>query len=166
MSNSLRPYGLQHTKLPCPSPTPGACSNSCSLSQWCHPTISSSVIPFSSCPQSFPTSGFFPMSQFFASGGQNIGVSASASVLPMKSRFSPSNDWSGIQNLYNGVNYTYINGLLWSYVEHGKKLPQCLALCRPGGKEGICAPFFFYFYFHLLRIKSQIFAVYLGEYWR
>ena len=68
---------------PCPSPTPGTYSNACPFSQWCHPTISSSVIPFSSCPQSFPASGSFPVSQFFASGGQSIGVSASASVLPM-----------------------------------------------------------------------------------
>ena len=82
MSDSLQPHGLQHARLPCPSPTPGACSNSCP-SQWCHPTISSSVIPFSSCPQFFPASGSFPVSQFFPSGGQNIGISASASVLPM-----------------------------------------------------------------------------------
>ena len=65
VSNSLRPHGLQHAKLPCPSPTPGACSNSCSSSQWCHPTVSSSVVPFSSCLQSFPASGSFPVSQFF-----------------------------------------------------------------------------------------------------
>ena len=78
LSDSLLPHGLQHTRLPCPSPTPGACSNSCSLSQWCHPTISSSVVPFSSCPQFFPESGSFPRSPFFASGGQSIGVSASA----------------------------------------------------------------------------------------
>ena len=83
MSDSLQLHGLQHTRLPCPSPTPRAYSNSCPLSQWCHPTISSSVIPFSSCLQSFPASGSFPMSQLFASGGQSIVVSASASVLPM-----------------------------------------------------------------------------------
>ena len=83
MSDSLWPHGLQHARLPCPSPTPGACSNSCPLSQWCHPTISSSVVPFSSCPQSFPASGPFPMSQFSASSGQIIGVSALASILPM-----------------------------------------------------------------------------------
>ena len=83
VSNSLQPYGLQHTRLPCPSPTPGAYSNSCPLSQWCHWTISSSVVPFSSCLQSFPASGSFPVSQFFASGGQSIGVSALTSVLPM-----------------------------------------------------------------------------------
>ena len=83
VSNSLQPHGLQHARLPYISPTPGAYSNSWPLSQWCHPTISSSVIPFSSCLQSFPASGSFPMSQSFASGGQSIGVSASASVLPV-----------------------------------------------------------------------------------
>ena len=83
MSDSLRPHGLQHTRLPCPSPSPRAYSHSCPLSRWCHPTISSSVIPFSSCLQSFPASGSFPVSQFFTSGGQSIGISASASVLPM-----------------------------------------------------------------------------------
>ena len=82
MSHSLWPYGLQHARLPCPSPTPGTYSNSCPSNQWCHPTISSSVVPFSHL-QSFPASGSFQMSQFFASGGQNIGVSASISVLPM-----------------------------------------------------------------------------------
>ena len=72
MSDSLRPHGLQHARLPCPSPTPRACSNSCLLSQWCHPIILSSVIPFSSCLQTFPESGSFPVSQFFASGGQSV----------------------------------------------------------------------------------------------
>ena len=83
VSDSLRPHGLQHTRPPSPSPTPGVYSDSCPLSQWCHPTISSSVVPFSSCLQFSPASGSFQMSQFFASGGQSIGVSASASVLPM-----------------------------------------------------------------------------------
>ena len=83
MPDSLPPHGLQLTRLPCPSPTPGACSNSCSLSQWCHPTISSSAVPFSSCLQSFPASGSFPMSQFFTSGSQSIGAWESASVLPV-----------------------------------------------------------------------------------
>ena len=83
ISDSLQLHGLQHARLPCPSPTPRACSNSCPLSRWCHPAISPSVIPFSSCLQSFPASGSFPISQFFASGGQSIGASASASVLPM-----------------------------------------------------------------------------------
>ena len=82
VSDSLQPHGLQHARPPCPSPTPGACSNACPSCQWCHPTISFSVVPFS-CLQSFPASGSFLMSQFFTSGGQSIGVSASASVLPM-----------------------------------------------------------------------------------
>ena len=83
VSDILRPHGLQHGRPPCPSPTPRAYSNPCPLSQWCHPTISSSVVPFSSCLHSFPASGSFPMSLFFALGGQSIGVSASTSVLPM-----------------------------------------------------------------------------------
>ena len=82
-SDFLWPHGLQHARLPSLSPTPGVCPNSCPSSQWCHPTISFSVVPFSSCLQSFPASGSFLMSRFFASGGQSIGVSASASVLPM-----------------------------------------------------------------------------------
>ena len=80
---TLWSHGLQYARLPCPSPTPGASSDSCPSSWWCHPTISSSVIPFTSCLQSFSASGSFPVSQFFTSGGQNIGASASASVFPM-----------------------------------------------------------------------------------
>ena len=95
MSDSLWPHGLQYAWPPCPSPTPGACTNSCALSWWCHPTISSSVIPFSSCLQSFPASGSFPMSQFFTSGGQSIGVSASASVLPMNIKDWFPLGWTG-----------------------------------------------------------------------
>ena len=83
VSDSLRPHEPQHARPPCPSPTPRVYPNSCPLSRWCHPTISSSVIPFSSCLQSFPASGSFQMSQVFTSGDQSIGVSASASVLPM-----------------------------------------------------------------------------------
>ena len=83
VSSSLRPHGLQHARLSCPSPTSRAGSNSCPLSWWCHPTISSAVVPFSSCLQSFPASESFPVSQFFISGGQSIGASASTSVLPM-----------------------------------------------------------------------------------
>ena len=89
VSNSLQPHEPQHTRLPCPSPTPTVYPNSCSLSRWCQPTILSSVIPFSSCLQSFPASGSFQMSQLFTSAGQSIGVSASASVLPMNTQ-----DWS------------------------------------------------------------------------
>ena len=95
MSDSLRPHGLQHAWLSCPSPTLGACSNSCSSSRWCHPTISSSVIPFSSCLQYLPASGSFPMSQFFTSSGQSIGVSASTSVLPMNTQDGFPLGWTG-----------------------------------------------------------------------
>ena len=95
VSDSLRPHGLQHARPPCLSLTPGAYSNSCPFSQWCHPTNLSSVVPFSSCLQSFPASGSFPMNQFFTSGGQTTGVSASASVLPMNTQdWSPSG-WTG-----------------------------------------------------------------------
>ena len=89
LSESLRTYEPQHTRPPYPTPTARVYPNPCPLSQWGQPTISSNVVPFSSCPQSFPASGYFPMSQFFASGGQSIGVSASTSVLPMNTQ-----DWS------------------------------------------------------------------------
>ena len=100
---TLWPHGLQHTRPPCPSPTPRACSNSCPSSRWCHPTISSSVVPFSSCPQSFPALGSFPMSQFFSSNGRSIGAgaSASASVLPMNIQ-----DWFPLG--LTGLNHIYI----------------------------------------------------------
>ena len=88
-SDSLRPHESQHARPPCPSPTPGVHSNSCPSSWWCHPSISSYVIPFSSCPQALPVSGSFPMSQLSTSGGQSIGVSASASILAMNTQ-----DWS------------------------------------------------------------------------
>ena len=95
VSDSLRPHGLQHARPPCPSPTPGVHPNPCPSSRWCHPTISSSVVPFSSCPQSFPASGSCQMSQLFTWSGQSIGVSASASVLPMNTQdWSPSG-WTG-----------------------------------------------------------------------
>ena len=86
VSDPLRPHESQHSRPPCPSQTPGVYSDSCPSSQWCHPAISSSVVPFSSCPQSLPASGSFPMSQLFAWGGKSIGVSASASVLPMNTQ--------------------------------------------------------------------------------
>ena len=93
--DSLQPHGLQHARPPCPSPTPRAYSNSCPLTRWRHPTSSYSVIPFSSCPQSLPASESFPMSQFFTSGGQSIGVSASASVLPMNTQDWSPLEWTG-----------------------------------------------------------------------
>ena len=98
VSDSWRPHGLHHARLPCPLWTPGAYSNSYSLSQWCHPIISSSVVPFS-CLQSFPGTGSFQMSQFFASGGQSIGVSAWASVLPMNTQDWSPLGWTGLISL-------------------------------------------------------------------
>ena len=110
VSNSLRPHGLQHARLPCPSPTPRPCSNSSQLGQWCHPTISSSAVPFSSCPQSFPASGSFPMSWFFASCGQTIGVSASASVLPMNIQGWFPLGWTGwIALQFKGLSRVFSN---------------------------------------------------------
>ena len=106
--DSLQPHGMQHARLPCPSPTPEACSNSCPSSQWCHPTISFSVIPFSSCLPSFPASGSFPMSQFFASDGQSIGASASASVLPVNIQ-----DWFPL-GLIDLINQLYMYN--WFYI--------------------------------------------------
>ena len=112
VSDSVWPHGLQHTRLLCPSPTPRACSNSCPLSRWCHPTISSSVVPFSSCLQSFTASGSFPMSQFFASGDQSIGVSASASVLPMNIQ-----DWLPL-GLTGWISLQSVQGTLKSLLQH------------------------------------------------
>ena len=110
MSNSLQPRGLQHTRLPCPSATPRAYSNSCLLSRWCHPNISSSVVPFSSCLQSFPASGSFQMSQLFTSGGQSTGVSASASVLPMNIQDWFPLGWTGWISLWSkGLSRVFSN---------------------------------------------------------
>ena len=95
VSDSLGPHELQHTRPPCPSPTPGVHPNPCPLCRWCHPAISSSAVPFSSCPQSFPASGSFQMSQLSASGGQSIGVSASTSVLPMNAQDWFPLGWTG-----------------------------------------------------------------------
>ena len=95
VSDSLRPHGLQHARPPCPSPITGVHPNPCPLSRWCHPTISSSVVPFSSCPQSFPAPGSFPVNQLFTSGGWSIRVSASISVLPMNTQDSSPLGWTG-----------------------------------------------------------------------
>ena len=95
VSDSLRPHELQHSRPPCPSLTPGVHPDSCPLSRWCHPVIPSSVIPFSSCPQSLPASRSFPMSQLFAWGGQSIGVSALASVLPKNTQDLSPLEWAG-----------------------------------------------------------------------
>ena len=121
---TLRPHELQHTRPPCPLPTPRVYSNSCLSSRWCHPAISSSVIPFSSCPQSLPASGSFPKSQLFTSGGQSIGVSASASILPMNTQ-----DWSplgwtgwislqskGLSTVFSNTTVQSINSLALSFL--------------------------------------------------
>ena len=116
MSNFSQPHGVQHTKLPCPSPTPGTCSSSCPSCHWCYLTISSSVIPVSSCLQSFPASGSFPMSQFFASGGQSIGTSASATVLPMYIQDWFPLGWTGwISLLSKGFSRVFSNTTVEKY---------------------------------------------------
>ena len=127
MSDSLQPHGLQHTRHPCPSPTPRACSNSCPSSRWCHPTISSSV-PFS-CLWSFPASGSFPMSQFFASGGQSIGVSASASVLPMNIQDWSPPELTGLISLQSkGLSRVFSNTIVRKHQFSGTQLSLCPSL--------------------------------------
>ena len=107
---TLQPHGLQHTRPPCPSPTPGGYPNSCPLRRWCHPTTSSFVVPFSSSLQSFPASGSFQMSQFFISGGQSIGVSASTSVLPMNTQDWSPLGWTGWISLQSkGISRVFSN---------------------------------------------------------
>ena len=110
VSDSLWPHGLEHCRPPCPSPAHGVYSNPCPLSQWCHPTISSSVVPFSSCPQSLPASGYFPISQLFTWGGQSIGVSALASVLPMNTQDWSPLGWTGWISLQSkGLSRVFFN---------------------------------------------------------
>ena len=119
MSNSLWPHGLQYARLPCLATTSRTCSNSCPLSWWCHPTISSSVIPYSSCLQFFPASGSFPMSQIFPSGSQSIGVSASASVLPMNIE-----DWLPLDRLVWSPCIPRDSGRKYIFVFYGTSLYQ------------------------------------------
>ena len=121
--NSLRPQGLQYTRPPCLSPTPGVYSNSCPLSRWCHPTISSSVVPFSSCLQSFPASGSFQMRHFLASGGQSIGVSASASVLPMNTQDWSPLEWTSWVSLQSkGISRVFYNTTVQKHQFFGAQL--------------------------------------------
>ena len=116
MSNSLRPHELHHARPPCPSPTPGVYSKSRPSNQWCHLTISSSVIPFCSCLQSFPASGSFPVNQFFASGGQSIWVSASASILPMNIQDWCPLGWTGWISLQSkGLSRVFSNTTIQKY---------------------------------------------------
>ena len=122
MSDSLQPCELLHARPPCPSPTPGVDSNSCPLSQWCHPATSSSVVPSSSCPQSLPASGSFPMSQLFTWGGQSTKVSASASVLPVNTQ-----DWSlectgWISLQSKGLARVFFNTIVRKYQFFGSQL--------------------------------------------
>ena len=123
MSDSLQPHGLQHTRPPCPSPTPRVYSNSCPSSQWCHPTISSSVIPFFFCLQSFPASGSFQMSLFFTSGGQSIGVSASALVLPVNIQDWSPLGWTGWISLQSkGLSRVFSNTTVQKHQFFGTQL--------------------------------------------
>ena len=124
MSDSLWPHGLQHARLPCPSPTPRAYSNWCPLSLWCHPTISPFVVPFSSSLQSFPASWSFPMSQFFASGGQSIRVSVSASVLPMNTQDWFPLGWTGWISLQSkGLSRVFSNTTVQKHQFFGTQIP-------------------------------------------
>ena len=123
VSDSLWPHGPQHARPPCPSPTPGAHTNSCPSSWWCHPAISSSVVPFSSYPQSLPASGSFSMSQLFASGGQSIGVSASTSVLPMNTQDWYPLGWTGWISLQsNGLSRVFFNTTVQKHQFFGTQL--------------------------------------------
>ena len=126
MSNSFQPHGLQHTRLPCPTLSLGVCLNPCPLSQWCHPTISSSVTPISSYPQSFPASGSFTMSWLFISGGQSIGASASTSVLPMNIQGWFPLGWTGLISMQS-------KGLPRVFSSTTVRKHQFLALNHPYG---------------------------------
>ena len=123
MSDSLRPHESQHARPPCPSPTPGFHSDSRPSNQWCHPAISSSVVAFSSCPQSFPASGSFQMSQLFTSGGQSIGVWASTSVLPMNTQDWSPLGWTGWISLQsNGLSRVFSNTTVKKHQFFGAQL--------------------------------------------
>ena len=123
VSDSLWPHELHHARPPCPSPTPGVHPNPSPLSQWCHPTISSSVVPFSSCPQSFPASGSLQMSQLFTSGGQSIAVSASTSVLPMNIQDWSPLEWTGWISLQSkGLSRVFSNTTVQRHQFFGAQL--------------------------------------------
>ena len=123
VSDSLRPHELQHPRPPCPSPTPRDHSNSCPSSQWCHPAILSSVVPFSSCPQSLPASESFPMSQLFTWGGQSIGVSALASVLPKNTQNWSPLEWTGWISLKSkGLSRVFYNTTVQKHQFFGTQL--------------------------------------------
>ena len=130
MSDFLRPHESQHARPPCPSPTPGVYPKPCPSSRWGHPTILSSVIPFSSCPQSFPALGSFPISQLFARGGQSIGVSASTSILPMNTQDWPPLGWTGWISLQSkGLSRVFSNTTVQKHQFFGTQLSS-LDICR------------------------------------
>ena len=122
VSNSLRPHESQHARPPCPSPTPGVYSNPCPLSWWCHPTTSSSVVPFSSCPQFLPASGSFQVSQLWTWGGQSTGVSASASVLPMNTQDWSPLGWTGSILQSKGLSRVFSNTIVQEHQFFGTQL--------------------------------------------
>ena len=123
VSNSLRPHESQLARPPCPSPTAGVYPNSCPLSRWCHPAISSSVVPFSACPQSLPASGSFPISQLFAWGGQSIGVSALASVIPKNTQDWSPLEWTGWISLQSkGLSRVFSNTTVQKHQFFGPQL--------------------------------------------
>jgi len=127
MSDSLRPHGRQHARPPCPSPAPGVYPNLCPLSLWCHPNISSSVIPFSSHLQSFPASGSFQMSQLFISGGQSIVVSASTLVLPMNTQDQSPLGWTGWMSLQSkGLSRVFSNTTVQKHQFFNAQLSICI----------------------------------------
>ena len=130
MSDSLQPHRLHHVRLPCPSWTPRACSNSCPSSWWCHPTISSSVVPLFSCLQSFPASGFFPMSQLFTSGGQSIGASASVLLVNIKDWFPLGlTGWISLQS--KGLSRVFSNSTVQKHQFFGAQLSFIIQLSHP-----------------------------------
>ena len=141
MSDSLQPHQLQHFRTPCPLPTPGVYPNPYPSSRWCHPTISSSVVPFSSCPQSFPASGSIPMSQLFSSGGQRIGVSASTSVLPMNTQDWSPLGWTGwISFQSKGLSRVFSNHNIYITlnIHICARTCVCVCVCSSVGKESPC----------------------------
>ena len=160
MSDSLPPHALQHDRPPCPSPTPSVYQNSCPLSWCCHPTILSFVVPFSSCLQSFPASGSFPMSQLFAWGGQSIRVSASASVLPMNTHdCSPLGwtDWISLQS--KGLSRVFSNTTVQTHQFFGTWLCLSWLVCV---LSGVCARFVFICLNKMLP-ATQVILLHLSE---
>ena len=130
VSNSLQPHELQHSRPPCPSPTPRVYPDSCPLSWWCHPTISSSVVPFSACPQSFPASRSFQMSHLFAVSGQSIGVSASTSVLPMSIQDWSPLGWTGLILQSKGLSRIFSNTIVQKHQFFGAQRSHHLPFFR------------------------------------